>query len=75
MTTVDAGMARAATLRRADATLGEVIENKALTASGKPVKGHIGKCALYHFVQTRQFFRELEMPEGYSYRAGDYLAV
>ena len=37
------GTERAATLRQADAALGEVIGNTILTAPGKPVKRHLGE--------------------------------
>ena len=37
------GTERAATLRQADAALGEVIANTILTAPGKPVKRHLGE--------------------------------
>lgn len=43
ITTVDPGISRAVTLRQSDAALGEVIENKVLSAPGKPVKRHIGE--------------------------------
>ncbi|KAJ7208967.1 fatty acid hydroxylase [Mycena pura] len=56
--TVDAGQARAETLRHPDASLGRVVENKVLTKDG-PVKRHI----------------EFELPEGFTARAGDYLAI
>ena len=42
--TVDAGTTRAAALRQPDAALGRVIENRALTKPGKPMKRHIGTC-------------------------------
>lgn len=50
---------RAATLRQADAALGEVIANNILTAPGKPVKRHL----------------EFELPSNQMYSAGDYLAI
>ncbi|KAF5345023.1 hypothetical protein D9758_010443 [Tetrapyrgos nigripes] len=59
VTTVDAGANRASALRQSDSALGTVKENKILTQPGQPVKRHI----------------EFELPEGLTYRAGDYLAI
>ncbi|KAF5368039.1 hypothetical protein D9758_004480 [Tetrapyrgos nigripes] len=59
VTTVDAGTSRASALRQSDIALGTVKENKILTQAGQPVKRHI----------------EFELPEGLTYRAGDYLAI
>ncbi|KAH9891895.1 bifunctional P-450/NADPH-P450 reductase [Cubamyces lactineus] len=56
---VSAGIARAEALRQKDAALGTVIENKLLTSPNAPAKRHI----------------EFALPEGMTYRAGDYLAV
>ncbi|KAH8111193.1 cytochrome P450 oxidoreductase OrdA-like protein [Phellopilus nigrolimitatus] len=53
------GKGRATLLRQLDAETGEVIENKVLTKPGAPMKRHI----------------EIALPEGMSYRAGDYLAI
>ncbi|KAJ3555497.1 hypothetical protein NM688_g2547 [Phlebia brevispora] len=50
---------RAATLRQSDTAFGLVVENRLLTSSGAPAKIHL----------------EFDLPEGLSYRAGDYLAV
>nr|BAL05159.1 cytochrome P450 [Phanerodontia chrysosporium] len=55
----DAGPGRADALRQPDTTMGTVVENRVLTAPGAPVKRHI----------------EIQLPEGTSYTAGDYLAV
>ncbi|OCH86408.1 bifunctional P-450/NADPH-P450 reductase [Obba rivulosa] len=57
--TVDAGTGRAELLRQPDATLGTVVDNRLLTASGAAPKRHI----------------EFELPEQTTYRAGDYLAI
>ncbi|KIP01419.1 hypothetical protein PHLGIDRAFT_32544 [Phlebiopsis gigantea 11061_1 CR5-6] len=59
VTTVDAGTTRANILRQPDATLGTVVQNKVLTDPAVPVKRHI----------------EFQLPEGVTYRTGDYLAV
>ncbi|KZT69908.1 cytochrome P450 [Daedalea quercina L-15889] len=59
MKMVDEGTYRASVLRQPDAALGTVVENTLLTAPDAPAKRHI----------------EFELPEGMSYRAGDYLAV
>ncbi|GJE90379.1 bifunctional P-450/NADPH-P450 reductase [Phanerochaete sordida] len=56
---VDAATSRADALRQPDAALGTVVENRVLTAPGAPVKRHI----------------EIELPEGTTYSAGDYLAI
>lgn len=56
---VDPGTSRPAALRQSDAGLGRVIENRVLTKPGHPVKRHF----------------EFELPEGSTYRAGDYLAM
>ncbi|KZV98413.1 cytochrome P450 [Exidia glandulosa HHB12029] len=50
---------RASTLRQPDAQLGHVLENRLLTGPGAIPKHHI----------------EIKLPEGVSYRAGDYLAI
>lgn len=57
--TVSAPTARASTLRQEDVQLGTVVTNKILTKPGAVEKRHI----------------EFRLPEGMSYRAGDYLAV
>ncbi|KAI0690214.1 cytochrome P450 [Cytidiella melzeri] len=57
--TLDAGTGRAVILRQPDAALGTCVENRVLTAPGAPVKRHI----------------EFDLPEGASFRAGDYLAI
>ncbi|PSR72168.1 hypothetical protein PHLCEN_2v11960 [Hermanssonia centrifuga] len=57
--TVDSGSGRAVALRQNDATLGTVVENRVLTSSGVPAKRHI----------------EFDLPEGATYRTGDYLAI
>ncbi|EKM50262.1 uncharacterized protein PHACADRAFT_213993 [Phanerochaete carnosa HHB-10118-sp] len=57
--TMDAGTSRASVLRQPDAALGTVLENRVLTAPGAPVKRHI----------------EFGLPEGITYRTGDYLAM
>ncbi|KAI0693861.1 bifunctional P-450/NADPH-P450 reductase [Cerioporus squamosus] len=57
--TVSAGTERAEILRQKDTALGTVVENKVLTAPGAPVKRHI----------------EFDLPEGMTYRTGDYLAI
>ncbi|KAL0949758.1 hypothetical protein HGRIS_009796 [Hohenbuehelia grisea] len=57
--TLDAGSERAATLRQPDAALGSVVENRVLTSPGVPIKRHI----------------EFELPEGFTFRSGDYLAI
>ncbi|TFY58023.1 hypothetical protein EVJ58_g6664 [Rhodofomes roseus] len=57
--TVDEGTYRASALRQPDAALGTVVENTLLTLPEAPTKRHI----------------EFELPEGMSYRAGDYLAI
>ncbi|KAI0729796.1 cytochrome P450 [Fomitopsis betulina] len=57
--TVDKGTFRASVLRQPDAALGAVVDNVLLTSADAPVKRHI----------------EFELPEGLSYRAGDYLAI
>ncbi|KAH8809612.1 fatty acid hydroxylase [Flagelloscypha sp. PMI_526] len=56
---ISKGSSRAETLRQADIALGTVIENRVLTAPGAPVKRHI----------------EISLPEGLTYRAGDYLTL
>ncbi|CAE6437995.1 unnamed protein product [Rhizoctonia solani] len=53
---------RAATLRYSGSMLGQVVENKLLTAPGAPAKHHI--------VGT-----EIRLPKEMTYRAGDYLSV
>ncbi|KAK7038997.1 hypothetical protein VNI00_010389 [Paramarasmius palmivorus] len=57
--TLDAGTGRSETLRQAGTGLGKVVENRLLTKPGHPVKRHL----------------EFELPEGSTYRAGDYLAI
>ncbi|KAJ7579319.1 fatty acid hydroxylase [Mycena floridula] len=59
VTSVDSGTERSSKLRQDDAGLGTVVENKVLTAPGHPTKIHI----------------EFQLPEGQTYRAGDYLAI
>ncbi|KAF5368048.1 hypothetical protein D9758_004509 [Tetrapyrgos nigripes] len=56
---IDTVASRADTLNQPDAALGTVKENKVLTQPGHPVKRHI----------------EFELPEGLTYRAGDYLSI
>ncbi|KAE9403346.1 cytochrome P450 [Gymnopus androsaceus JB14] len=56
---VDSGTSRPAALRQTDAGLGKVVENRVLTKPGHPIKRHI----------------EFELPEGSTYRAGDYLTI
>ncbi|KAG8732144.1 hypothetical protein FRC11_000489 [Ceratobasidium sp. 423] len=50
---------RAATLRYSGSMLGQVVENRLLTASGAPPKHHI----------------EIQLPNDMTYRAGDYLSI
>ncbi|OSC98018.1 bifunctional P-450/NADPH-P450 reductase [Trametes coccinea BRFM310] len=50
---------RAEALRQKDTALGTVVENKLLTSPNAPAKRHI----------------EFALPEGMTYRAGDYLAI
>ncbi|KAK7052834.1 hypothetical protein VNI00_004153 [Paramarasmius palmivorus] len=57
--TIDPGTGRAAALRQANGGLGKVAQNIILTKPGHPVKRHL----------------EFELPEGSSYRSGDYLAI
>uniref|UniRef100_A0A0W0F1E3 Putative fatty acid hydroxylase n=1 Tax=Moniliophthora roreri TaxID=221103 RepID=A0A0W0F1E3_MONRR len=57
--TVTPGTQRAVALRQPGVGLGKVFENIVLTKPGHPVKRHI----------------EFELPEGTSYRTGDYLAI
>ncbi|PIL35108.1 cytochrome P450 [Ganoderma sinense ZZ0214-1] len=57
--TVSEGTARAEILREKDTALGTVVENRVLTSPNAPVKRHI----------------EFDLPEGMTYRAGDYLAI
>ncbi|GJE90374.1 bifunctional P-450/NADPH-P450 reductase [Phanerochaete sordida] len=57
--TVDAGTARATALRQSDTILGTVLENKVLTSPGTAEKRHI----------------EFQLPEGLTFRTGDYLAI
>ncbi|EKM50238.1 uncharacterized protein PHACADRAFT_153718 [Phanerochaete carnosa HHB-10118-sp] len=57
--TVDAGTARASILRQPDTSLGTVLENRVLTSPGAPAKRHI----------------EFRLPEGLTFRTGDYLAI
>ncbi|KAE9393363.1 cytochrome P450 [Gymnopus androsaceus JB14] len=56
---VDPGTSRPTALRQTDAGLGRVVENRILTRPGHPIKRHI----------------EFELPEGSTYRAGDYLTI
>ncbi|KAJ3826077.1 fatty acid hydroxylase [Lentinula raphanica] len=56
---VNSSSDRPAALRQSDTALGRVVENRILTSPGHPVKRHI----------------EFELPEGTTYRAGDYLAI
>ena len=74
---VSAGTTRAEALRQKDAALGTVIENKLLTSPNAPAKRHIGQC-FYAQSCRRKLTRkhsEFALPEGMTYRAGDYLAV
>ncbi|KAM5535289.1 hypothetical protein V8D89_011043 [Ganoderma adspersum] len=57
--TVSEGTARAEILREKDTALGTVVENRVLTSPNAPAKRHI----------------EFDLPEGMTYRAGDYLAI
>ncbi|KAI0071730.1 bifunctional P-450/NADPH-P450 reductase [Panus rudis PR-1116 ss-1] len=59
ITTVETGSSRANLLRQPDTAFGTVIENHILTSPGAPEKRHI----------------EFALPEGMTYRAGDYLAI
>jgi cytochrome P450/NADPH-cytochrome P450 reductase len=56
---IASGALRARLLRQSDAGMGRVLENWKLTREGAPVKRHI----------------DIELPEGMSYQAGDYLAM
>ncbi|KAI0763546.1 bifunctional P-450/NADPH-P450 reductase [Trametes elegans] len=56
---VSPGTARAEVLRQRDTALGTVVLNKLLTSPNAPAKRHI----------------EFALPEGMTYRAGDYLAI
>ncbi|KAI0754469.1 fatty acid hydroxylase [Daedaleopsis nitida] len=57
--TISSGTSRADILRQPDTALGTVVENRVLTAPGAPPKRHI----------------EFGLPEGMTYRTGDYLAI
>ncbi|KAH8107855.1 bifunctional P-450/NADPH-P450 reductase, partial [Cristinia sonorae] len=57
--TVESGLKRAEVLRQADTALGTVVENKLLTSPNAPAKRHL----------------EFALPEGATFRAGDYLAI
>ncbi|TBU21982.1 fatty acid hydroxylase [Dichomitus squalens] len=57
--TVSGGTARAEILRQKDIALGTVVENRVLTSVNAPTKRHI----------------EFDLPDGMTYRAGDYLAI
>ncbi|THH27701.1 hypothetical protein EUX98_g6479 [Antrodiella citrinella] len=57
--TVQSGPNRAEVLRQADTALGTVVENKLLTSPNAPAKRHL----------------EFALPEGTTFRAGDYLAI
>lgn len=57
--TVETGTTRSTILRQPDATLGSVVENRVLTGQGVPAKRHI----------------EFDLPEGLTFRTGDYLAI
>ena len=69
------GTERAATLRQADAALGEVISNTILTAPGKPVKRHLGEVLKIIRKSGLTFDLEFELPPDQTYSAGDYLAM
>ncbi|KAI0823976.1 bifunctional P-450/NADPH-P450 reductase [Trametes gibbosa] len=56
---VSPGTARAEVLRQRDTALGTVVVNKLLTSPNAPPKRHL----------------EFALPEGATYRAGDYLAI
>ncbi|KIK61041.1 hypothetical protein GYMLUDRAFT_43136 [Collybiopsis luxurians FD-317 M1] len=56
---IDPGNSRPAALRQSEAALGRVVENRVLTKPGQPVKRHF----------------EFELPEGSTYRTGDYLTI
>ncbi|KAI0642932.1 bifunctional P-450/NADPH-P450 reductase [Trametes meyenii] len=56
---VSPGTARAEVLRQKDTALGTVVVNELLTSPNAPAKRHI----------------EFALPEGMTYRAGDYLAI
>ncbi|KLO19588.1 cytochrome P450 oxidoreductase OrdA-like protein [Schizopora paradoxa] len=74
---VDAGIGRAKLLRQSDAGMGKVVDNKLLTKPGSPAKRHIGSCFSYcaHQMIGIDLAKELALPEGMTYRAGDYLAL
>jgi len=57
--TVYSGPNRAEVLRQADTALGTVVETRLLTSPNAPAKRHL----------------EFELPEGTTFRAGDYLAI
>lgn len=74
--TVDEGTYRASALRQPDAALGTVVENTLLTLPEAPAKRHIGTLTLVrHNSSFLTASVEFELPEGMSYRAGDYLAM
>ncbi|KAI0365331.1 fatty acid hydroxylase [Pilatotrama ljubarskyi] len=56
---VSRGATRAELLRQRDTALGTVVINKLLTSPNAPTKRHV----------------EFELPDGMTYRAGDYLAI
>jgi cytochrome P450/NADPH-cytochrome P450 reductase len=73
---ISKGSGRAETLRQVDIALGTVLENRVLTAPGAPVKRHLGN--LHLFLLLRGFLTlpiEIALPEGLTYRAGDYLTL
>ncbi|CAL1708234.1 unnamed protein product [Somion occarium] len=57
--TVESGSSRAHLLRQPDTAFGTVVQNRVLTSPGAPVKRHL----------------EFVLPQGTTYRAGDYLAI
>jgi hypothetical protein len=67
ITDVDPGTARAITLRQTDASLGEVIDNKVLTAPGHPIKRHIGNwicCVRASTLFQMLFFYRVQVARG-----------
>lgn len=73
---MDKGTFRASVLRQPDAALGAVVDNVLLTSADAPVKRHIGvfNGSVLRF-PVLIVCLEFELPEGLSYRAGDYLAM
>ena len=69
------GTGRAATLRQADAALGEVISSTILTTPGKPVKRHLGETFNTLKQQRLMLVEEFKLPPDQTYSVGDHLAV